>query len=882
MAEMNDQKKNSPEIEVPKARNANVFVTGDLIIDRNAVRLPKTQSGYRKPCPATLETQEFGGAWYVAELLSRLLPETNIQNPDRKKLEIASTALTLWELLPIRAGEKKNKCWRVSEFIGCQTPCIQEDKSLFEPGLEDGGTLVLDDVGLCFSSENGPWTTEAAKTSLNQAKNIIGKTGSLAAPLWQWFLESELSDKLTLVTTAPALREMGAHISRALSWDAAVEDLQREMAEGMIGSILAPCKRVVVLFGSEGVATFSREPRNPDEEPSTNRLRFEQFIYDPASLEGSCSIGIPGKMFGSLSLFAATVAATVIAPDKFPRFIWLCRALDASQKMLLSGAGSDAEALASLQVVIENLIETMNKPKGEIPPEKHFGVAFPRELLDAEENDGHHQDSLITDLTGTHPLLIQAKAEEIVLRGEGKAMRRAPCAKYGKYTTYDREEIERINSLRNLISNYMAGNHPRPLSVAVFGQPGSGKSFAIKQLARTLFSGSNNEATFNLSQFESLQDLHNAFHQVRDMVLSGGTPLIFWDEFDSDGLKWLKDFLAPMQDGEFSEHGRNHPIGRAIFVFAGGTAHTYAEFYAKADEEKEKKAPDFISRLRGYVDIKGPNKISGNDQQYVIRRALLLRNFLKMYTGDRIIGKDDVAAISPGVLKGLLFVDKYSHGARSMESVVSQSELLSTASFGPSELPPRELLDLHLSPDFMGRVDSGQKWSAPHGSFVDELSRRLHEAWRTAKESDGWTYGETRDDDKKNNPFLLPYEELTEEGRELNLNPARIALPRLEAIGLNAIPRAESDPDKHTVVEELTEADILGLARIEHQRWMRERLRVGYVYGDPSNDEMLRHCDIKKFDNLSDQVAQLDTNQITETLQMLKERGMVLIRMKQS
>ncbi len=80
----------------------------------------------------------------------------------------------------------------------------------------------------------------------------------------------------------------------------------------------------------------------------------------------------------------------------------------------------------------------------------------------------------------------------------------------------------------------------------------------------------------------------SAFHQVRDIGLSGKFPLVFWDEFDTSlaetPLGWLRYFLAPMQDGKFQEGQISHPIGRAIFVFAGGTSSSMAEFDKGTDE----------------------------------------------------------------------------------------------------------------------------------------------------------------------------------------------------------------------------------------------------------------------------------------------------------
>lgn len=130
-----------------------------------------------------------------------------------------------------------------------------------------------------------------------------------------------------------------------------------------------------------------------------------------------------------------------------------------------------------------------------------------------------------------------------------------------------------------------------------------------------------------------------AFHKVRDLSLEEKIPLVFFDEFDSafEGkLGWLKYFLSPMQDGKFREGDAIHPIGKAIFVFAGGMSSTFNKFCGKdIENENEKKqftrefegskGPDFISRLRGYVNILGPNQTDKEwDQLFIIRRAMML------------------------------------------------------------------------------------------------------------------------------------------------------------------------------------------------------------------------------------------------------------------
>jgi SpoVK/Ycf46/Vps4 family AAA+-type ATPase len=124
-------------------------------------------------------------------------------------------------------------------------------------------------------------------------------------------------------------------------------------------------------------------------------------------------------------------------------------------------------------------------------------------------------------------------AQDIVLNGVETALDGVPLGKFGKLITVDRREVESFRSIRSLIGEYCGQSLNKPLSIAVFGPPGSGKSFAVKQIAASIRPEEIIPLEFNLSQLSSVDDLYDAFHQVRDAALSGKLPLVFWDEFDS-------------------------------------------------------------------------------------------------------------------------------------------------------------------------------------------------------------------------------------------------------------------------------------------------------------------------------------------------------------
>lgn len=55
-------------------------------------------------------------------------------------------------------------------------------------------------------------------------------------------------------------------------------------------------------------------------------------------------------------------------------------------------------------------------------------------------------------------------------------------------------------------------------------------------------------------------------------------------------------------------------------------------------------------------------------------------------------------------------------------------------------------------------------------SLIEEMSKNVHEVWAETRISQGWTYGEQRDDKMKKHPCLVPYEELSEEEKTYDRN----------------------------------------------------------------------------------------------------------------
>lgn len=67
--------------------------------------------------------------------------------------------------------------------------------------------------------------------------------------------------------------------------------------------------------------------------------------------------------------------------------------------------------------------------------------------------------------------------------------------------------------------------------------------------------------------------------------------------------------------------------------------------------------------------------------------------------------------------------------------------------------------------------------------LTERIAENVHENWSIGRIADGWTYGETRDDDKKTTPCLVPYSELSDSEKEFDRVTAIQTLKTIVALG---------------------------------------------------------------------------------------------------
>ncbi len=841
--------------------SSSVVVAGDASIDWFQITTGSKQSKVRagenvpnwQTYPRTRQWIKPGGTLLLARfisvstkrpVLSYKIDSLNRVAPGR----VIHSFVQLGAFPYSQAGERRNKkVYRVCAYNGFNGP----ENSVCPPlSLQadppDAGWVVIDDSGNGFNNVKSAWPA-ALKGS--KSPSIIYKMSwpFATGKLWE-HVAARHNRKLVAVVGVNDLRLGGVHISRRLSWERTVRDFLWQFNHHSSLASLRQCAFLVVRFGVEGAILVC----NHDD-------KREVFLfYDPELGEDDFGHLYPGSMLGIGTLFTAALTTHLEKMGTEAICNGVRQGLLCARELWKQGFGTDpdridydyhlpARSFEESDTIEQVLVSTIEPKAGSATTE------IPETW------------SLLDDLATAG---LEQAATYFVKYGRDPALDRVPMARYRNLRAIDRTEIESYKSIHNLVQEYLdSPKNSKPLAIAIFGAPGSGKSFGVTEVAESISPGTLKKMEFNLSQFNSTDDLISAFHRIRDISLGGSIPLVFFDEFDSDfegKLGWLKYFLAPIQDGAFREGETIHPLGKAIFVFAGGTCHTFEEFSGYEQKQnkndnkdgisfRDVKGPDFVSRLRGFINIKGPNPVDADDAFFIIRRALLLRHLLTSKV-KHLVAADKTFAIDPGVLRALLKVPEYKHGVRSMVAMIEMSMLAERDCYEPAALPSRPQMELHVDADaFYNLVLRDALLSTK----IEKIARALHEKYRRDQK------GRKSEDD----PAMQPWEQLDETLRESNRAAARDIPAKLEAMGYDFdAPKGDVKPVS------FSDDELERLAKMEHERWNRERIAAGWKLG-PRDSKKKRSPYLVSWDRVSNDVKKWDREAVQGIPQAMADAG---------
>lgn len=947
-----------------KAAKKTVLVAGDVCLDVVGIPIPGVSPGARQTDNWRLKgemrtTHIPGGAFQLAEFIRAADASLDVRGPTpclpkglscgrkvdkpmtQEEFEAVAPRLTRDEIVHSllqldlykeTADSKKPDTVRVNKTRGFSGPKEAAPSMKLLPPAGPGGkaaVVVLDDTGNQFRHSPEQWPKQVASTAGATAPLVVYKlhrplpgTGK-PNRLWDAVMGNH-ADRCVVIVSVDDLRDCDAPISRGLSWERTALDVVWHLLHSEALSQLRGCPHLIVRLGLDGALYWRHTP--PKKDGETEHRAW--LVYDPTGIEGTGAGACQGRMVGYASAFTAALTrhlaadlpgclkprATLHDPEGRPSEVIedaIVAGIAASRRLLVLGFGKNVSAPAF--------------PKDKLFDEGEdiFGSQPVPIIPGAAVADRGHWSLLESIFLGQDDLLqravdLQARAAKATEADDKRAdalFRQVPQAVFAKtLRAIDRREVENYRALYSLLRDYLLMPPPpkppqRPLSVAVFGPPGAGKSFGVKMVAKALgeIGGATpiEPITFNLSQYQKPDDLADAFHLVRDMVLAGRLPLVFFDEFDAvlngEPLGWLRYFLAPMQDGEFTDHGTPHPIGKAIFVFAGGTCASYAEFArpgAIQDPEdpaavqyKKVKGPDFLSRLRATLDIPGLDLETDFDpfgpaEALPSQPAILLRraNIFAFQVKEKFPHLRDASGalkISKPVLRALLNIPKFVHGNRSFEAILDMSHVQGAERFTPALLPACGHTALHANDAHLCQLLTTDYPFPPVER--KKIARRIHEFYVEQRKADP-TH-------KPDDPALRPWgkqgkDDIGLANRRSSLAQADHIAYKLRSIGLWFRKKVDGVPADVRAIDRL-EAMVETLAIAEHNRWVVEKRKDGWFPAadterESKNSFYRLHNALFPWGKLPADLKELDRAPVRNIPKFLDEAGYEIILACQS
>lgn len=432
---------------------------------------------------------------------------------------------------PTRPDSKKEdkKTLRVKREAGFSGPDEGEEPSLQiqYQGNGDEAVIVLDDTGNRFrKAPCAPGKHEWPKTIQSPARDagrrplVIYKLhrplpeAQNENALWKR-VEEYYPERRIVVVSVDDLRATGVPISLGLSWERTALDVVWQLMNAASFAKLRECPWLVIRLGLDGAVLWRRKPpgkvaARPGKTNGGNEFTEEAWlVYDPQGIEGNFAKDVPGRMVGAGSAFVAGLVAHVggflAMPEDQQRqklFDGMRAGLLAARRLFQKGFGMVGEGVPPTPAYPGGELFGLRDDKNKESEFACQSIPIIPGALCPDRGGWRLLDQIFKDKTSLlHRAVMQLAVNRNPPKHEGgdehseaskewraaELLKQAPLGIFGKLRTHDRREMEHYRSLHALLRDYLCNPAPpRPLSFAVFGPPGAGKSFGVKEVAASL------------------------------------------------------------------------------------------------------------------------------------------------------------------------------------------------------------------------------------------------------------------------------------------------------------------------------------------------------------------------------------------------------------
>ena len=151
---------------------------------------------------------------------------------------------------------------------------------------------------------------------------------------------------------------------------------------------------------------------------------------------------------------------------------------------------------------------------------------------------------------------------------------------------------------------------------------------------------------------------------------------------------------------------------------------------------------------------------------------------------------------------------------------------------------------------------------AAHEIFYEDLILKEHK------------YGHFTKENKKENNTLKPYAKLSEKEKDSNRNNVRDIPNKLASVGYEMV----KNQDNETPII-FTSYEIAKLAKMEHERWMQEKLNNGWQYAKKTNRAAKLHKSLVLWGKLSEDEKEKDRSLVKGIPKILSKAGYSIIKL---